>query len=146
MEFYSGAPNNTDGEINLLATSTTGLGGNFSGTAFSVDFSVAAGATGSTTVSIGSTFPVASPTFDTEIDDEQSNMIALSPAPTNDPTTDPVAGSVAIGFSVTVVQAMDTGFTATFNQPFNPSILHLYDTAFNGNRPADVTLVGARRR
>ncbi|OYV81304.1 MAG: hypothetical protein B7Z73_18225, partial [Planctomycetia bacterium 21-64-5] len=51
---------------------------------------------GSTAVSIGSTFPVASPTFDTEVDDETSNPITLKPAPTNDPSTDPVAGTVTV--------------------------------------------------
>ncbi|HQU41818.1 MAG TPA: hypothetical protein PK867_03355, partial [Pirellulales bacterium] len=47
------------------------------------------------------------------------------------------------GLSVTQVQATDTGFTVTFNQAIDPAVLHLYDTAANGNRAADVTLVGA---
>jgi hypothetical protein len=48
------------------------------------------------------------------------------------------------GLVVTAVQPTDTGFTATFSESFNASLLHMYDTAANGLRPADVTLVGAR--
>ena len=109
---FTPAPDNTDGEINLLATSTTGLGGDFSGTAFSIQFTLAAGATGSTTVSIGSTYPVASPTFDTEVDDETSNPITLNPAPTNDLGADPVAGTVTVSQAPAITSADSATFTA----------------------------------
>ena len=36
-----------------------------------------------------------------------------------------------------------TGFTATFTEPFNLSLINLYSTATGGQGPADVTLVGA---
>jgi hypothetical protein len=36
-----------------------------------------------------------------------------------------------------------TGFTATFNKPFNPSVINLYDAASANYGAADVTLVGA---
>jgi hypothetical protein len=56
-------------------------------------------------------------------------------------------GPVSNAFTVTSLQVSaftqtSTGFTITFNEPFVPGAINLYD-AFNAYGPADVTLVGA---
>ena len=40
---------------------------------------------------------------------------------------------------VTSFTPTSTGFTATFSEPFNLSLINLYSTATGGQGPADVT-------
>ena len=63
------------------------------------------------------------------------------------------AGGISVGataqftttttLQVTGLTPTTTGFTATFNEPFNLALINLYSTATGGQGPADVTLVGA---
>ena len=48
-----------------------------------------------------------------------------------------------VGLIVTSFARTSTGFTATFDEPFNLAKLHLYSTAAANLGPADVTLIGA---
>ena len=48
-----------------------------------------------------------------------------------------------LALAVTSFTPTSTGFTATFTEPFNLSLINLYSTATGGQGPPDVTLVGA---
>jgi hypothetical protein len=47
------------------------------------------------------------------------------------------------GLEVLGVAVQPSGFTLTFNKPFNPAVLNLYDGGSSTLSPADLTLVGA---
>ena len=100
----------------MQAYSTNGLTGSFSDSIFLIDFQVAAGASGSTKVSVTSTFTdssVSPPhTYDTEVDDENSNPITLNPAPTND-ASDPVFGTVTVS-TISQAPTITSSDSATF--------------------------------
>ena len=146
----------TPGYLNILLSTTspsgviTGTGG---GTLVTVNFHVLPGAaSGPSNIDLAADTggPGNQPVtyLNDGVDDFQSNVgYNLLPAPQDNTVigppyaytgTDPLDSSVAIsGLVVTGFTPTPTGFTVSFNKPFDPTTVNLYTT---GSLPDDVTL------
>lgn len=126
---YNGSGNT----LVLGAVSSAGLSGDFTGTAFSIVFTINAGATGTTNVDVAASTADGQKTTSATLEDNTS--LTLTPAPTND-AGDPVFGTVSVA---AITNAAGQTFTATEGKQFSGEVAGFSDAgATSGDFTASI--------